>query len=103
MQDVDQDNALIGLLLLIALLVAIWWITSGDYVRTAMASARYERLEDDGTWYGEIPGFDGVWANAPTRDECRAELEEVLHEWIRLRREKKLPLPDLSQHNVMAA
>ncbi len=32
------------------------------YIRAAMGKARYEILPDDGTFYGEIVGFDGVWA-----------------------------------------
>jgi predicted RNase H-like HicB family nuclease len=47
--------------------------------------ARYEILPDDGTYYGEIVGFDGVYANAATLEACRDELEEVLEEWILLR------------------
>lgn len=49
-----------------------------NYIRTAMKKAHYEILLDDGTFYGEIPGFDGVWANADTLEECRDELVEVL-------------------------
>jgi len=49
-----------------------------EYVRAAMRSAHYEILEDDGVFYGEIPGFDGVWASANTLEGCREELEEVL-------------------------
>ncbi len=47
-----------------------------------MKKAHYEILSDDGTFYGEIPGFDGVWANAGTLEDCRNELEESLEEWI---------------------
>jgi predicted RNase H-like HicB family nuclease len=64
-----------------------------DYIRAAMARAKYEILSDDGSYYGEIPGFQGVWANADTLDACRAELEEVLGEWILLRVADHLPLP----------
>ena len=46
-----------------------------------MARAEYEGLED-GTSFGRIPGFQGVWANAPTAEECRAELQEVLEDWL---------------------
>jgi predicted RNase H-like HicB family nuclease len=63
------------------------------YIRAAMHRARYEILPDDGTFYGEIPGFDGVYANAKTLEACREELEEVLEEWILLRVSKNLPLP----------
>jgi len=64
-----------------------------NYIRAAMRRARYEILPDDGTFYGEIPGFDGVWADADTLEGCREELEEVLEEWILLRVSKHLPLP----------
>jgi len=63
------------------------------YIQAAMRRAQYEVLEDDGTYYAEIPGFQGVWANAPTLEECREELQEVLEEWIVLSFKKELPLP----------
>ena len=63
------------------------------YIWAAMHRARYEILPDDGTFYGEIPGFDGVYANSKTLEACREELEEVLEEWILLRVSKHLPLP----------
>ena len=47
-----------------------------------MAKAKYEILEDDGTYYGRIPGFKGVWANAGKLEACRNELQEVLEDWI---------------------
>ncbi len=52
-----------------------------DYIRAAMHEARYEILEDS-TYYGEIPAFQGVYANAAMLDECREELQEVLEGWI---------------------
>jgi predicted RNase H-like HicB family nuclease len=52
-----------------------------DYIRASMKSAKYEILSDDGTFYGEIPGFDGVYANADTLEACRDELESVLDNW----------------------
>ena len=64
-----------------------------DDIRAAMRTAKYEILSDDGTFYGQIPGFDGVWANAPALEDCRNELEEVLEDWILLRVSKDLPLP----------
>ena len=32
-----------------------------------------------------IPGFQGVWANMTTVEECRQELVEVLEEWLILK------------------
>ena len=64
-----------------------------EYMRAALRKAQYEILPDDGTFYGKIPGFDGVYANADTLEGCRDMLEEVLEEWILLRVFKHLPLP----------
>ncbi|MEK9138827.1 MAG: type II toxin-antitoxin system HicB family antitoxin, partial [Bacteroidota bacterium] len=55
------------------------------YLQAALKRARYEILQDDRTYYGEIPDFDGVYANKPSLEECRQELLEVLEEWILVR------------------
>jgi len=64
-----------------------------NYMHAALHRARYEILPDDKSFYGEIPGFDGVYANAATLEACREELAEVLEEWILFRVSKGLPLP----------
>lgn len=64
-----------------------------DYLKAAMRKARYEILPDDASYYGEIPGFDGVYANAATLEQCREELAEVLEEWLLFRISRNLPLP----------
>ncbi|MBI2940771.1 MAG: type II toxin-antitoxin system HicB family antitoxin [Chloroflexi bacterium] len=66
-----------------------------DYIRAAMSHAEYERLSD-GSWYGHIAGLQGVWANSPTREECRREVQEVLEDWILvgLRLGHSLPVVD---------
>ena len=51
------------------------------YIRAAMRHAHYEILEDR-TYYGEISGFQGVYANTDTLEACREELQEVLEGWI---------------------
>ncbi len=63
------------------------------YLQAALKRARYEILQDDRTYYGEIPDFDGVYANKPSLEECRQELLEVLEEWILVRVSRNLPLP----------
>lgn len=63
-----------------------------EYIKAAMRHAEYTPLED-GTWYGEIPGFDGVWANARTREACCEELRSVLEGWIALGFHLGHPLP----------
>ncbi|HMS40938.1 MAG TPA: type II toxin-antitoxin system HicB family antitoxin [Pyrinomonadaceae bacterium] len=64
-----------------------------QYIQAAMRQAKYEILPDDGTYYGEIPSFQGVWANAETLEDCREELAEVLEEWIFLHLADNTPLP----------
>ena len=63
-----------------------------SYLRAAMGKAKYEILEDR-TFYGEIPGLTGVYANSATLEACREELEEVLEEWTLFRVSRSLNLP----------
>jgi len=62
------------------------------YLRAAMRRAKYEILED-GAFYGEIPGFQGVFANADNLEDCRQQLQEVLEEWLVLGLRMGHPLP----------
>ena len=55
-----------------------------EYMSKAIEHSAYKRL-DDGSWFAEIPGFDGVWANAATVESCRKEMLEVLEEWLLLK------------------
>ena len=65
------------------------------YLDAAMKHAHYEILSDDGTYYGEIPECRGVYANAPTLEECRSELAEVLEDWLLFSIHRNLPLPQI--------
>lgn len=64
-----------------------------EYLSAAMERASFETLSDDNAVYGEIPGFEGVFAHAATLEACRRELEEVLEEWVLFRVSRNLPLP----------
>jgi predicted RNase H-like HicB family nuclease len=65
-----------------------------EYCQKAIEKAQYKKL-DDGTWFAEIPGFDGVWANSNTVEECRRELITVLEEWLVLKLRDADPIPEL--------
>ncbi len=65
------------------------------YLDAAMRHAHYEILSDDGTYYGEIPECRGVYANAPTLEDCRSELAEVLEDWLLFSIHRNLPLPKI--------
>jgi predicted RNase H-like HicB family nuclease len=64
-----------------------------EYIAAAMKRARYKILDDDGTYFGEIPGFRGVWSNAETLESCRQELQEALEGWLLLGLKKNARLP----------
>ena len=64
------------------------------YIQSAMKHARYEILNDQ-TFYGEIVGFQGVYANADTLEMCREELQSVLEGWIILGLRMGHPLPEV--------
>jgi predicted RNase H-like HicB family nuclease len=65
-----------------------------EYCEKAIEKAEYKKLED-GTWFAEIPGFQGVWANSNTVEECRKELITVLEEWLVLKLRDQNPIPEI--------
>lgn len=72
-----------------------------DYICAAMRRAVFDKLED-GSYYGDIPGLQGVWADADTLAACRDELQEVLEDWILvgLRLGHSLPILDGIDLNI---
>jgi predicted RNase H-like HicB family nuclease len=52
-----------------------------EYIQSALNKAHYEIMEN-GKYWGEIPGLQGVWADADTLEQCREILREVLEDWI---------------------
>jgi len=66
-----------------------------EYLKAAMAKARYELLEGGEGFYGEIPGFQGVLAQADTLEACRDELARTLEDWLLFRISRQLSLPVL--------
>lgn len=71
-----------------------------DYTQAAMRHATYEILAD-GTFYGSIPGFQGVWADGATLEACREELSEVLEGWILVRIADHLDLPEIDGQKIV--
>ncbi len=52
-----------------------------EFIAKKLKGARYKLLKDK-SYFGEIPGLKGVWANAKNLEDCRAELQEVLEDWF---------------------
>jgi len=71
-----------------------------QYLDTALEVASYEIIEDDGSYWGEIPGFQGVWARHATLAGCQRELREALSDWVALRLRLGLNLPELAGMNL---
>ncbi len=64
-----------------------------SYIDAALDRAVYEIIEDEETYWGEIPGLQGVWARDATLEGCRRELREALSDWLALRLRLDLPIP----------
>ena len=64
-----------------------------SYIQAALRHAKHDILLDDKSYYGEIAGFQGVYANAETLEACREQLQGALEEWILFRVSRHLPLP----------
>ena len=52
-----------------------------DFIVKKLQTAKYKILKDQ-SYFGLIPSIQGVWANAKTLEACRAELQEVLEDWL---------------------
>ena len=70
-----------------------------EYIQKALRKAEYKLL-DNGTWFAEIPGFEGIWANGQTVEECRIELQEVLEEWLVLKIRDHDPIPEIEGSKI---
>ncbi len=66
-----------------------------EYIQAGLRHAKYEILSDDGSYYGEIPDCNGVYANAETLEGCREELMAVFEEWILFRIFRNLSMPTI--------
>jgi predicted RNase H-like HicB family nuclease len=71
-----------------------------EYIQAAMLKARYELIEDEEPYYGEVPELAGVWATGKTLEECRKNLAEVIDGWLVVRLRKGLPIPPLGAYTI---
>jgi predicted RNase H-like HicB family nuclease len=70
------------------------------FLDVAMEMATYEIIEDDASYWGEIPGLQGVWARHQTLAGCQRELREALSDWIALRLRLGLEIPEIARINL---
>lgn len=71
-----------------------------QYIHAALERAKYEIIDDEELYYGEVPELEGVWATGKTLEECRRNLEEVIDEWIVIRLRNGLPLPRIGDYVI---
>ena len=66
-----------------------------DYIQQVMRRAHFEIMEN-GRFYGSIPGFQGVWSEGASLEECRDELVEAIDGWliVKLRCGDDVPIVD---------
>lgn len=67
-------------------------IMLNEYLRATMRHCQVELLED-GTYFASIPGFDGLWSNATTVEDCQQQLCDALDDWVLLGLKLGHPLP----------
>jgi predicted RNase H-like HicB family nuclease len=53
-----------------------------QYLQAALDRARYEMIEDEEPYYGEVPELPGVWATGETLEACRRNLVSALEDWL---------------------
>jgi predicted RNase H-like HicB family nuclease len=73
-----------------------------EYIAAALSRARYEIIEDEEPYYGEIPELKGVWATGKNLEECRHNLAEVVDGWLVVRLRKRLVIPPIGGNKVEA-
>jgi predicted RNase H-like HicB family nuclease len=71
-----------------------------QYIHAALEKARYEIIDDDEPYYGEVTELAGVWATGKTLEECRRNLEEVIDEWLIFWLRNGLPIPRIGDHMI---
>jgi predicted RNase H-like HicB family nuclease len=71
-----------------------------EYIQAALAQAKYEIIEDEESYYGEVPGLQGIWASGKTLEECRKNLADVIDGWIVVRLKKGLIIPPVGDHRI---
>jgi predicted RNase H-like HicB family nuclease len=71
-----------------------------EYIEEALRRARYELIDDEDPYYGEVPELKGVWASGKILEECRENLKDVIEGWILVSLRKDLPVPSLGTREI---
>lgn len=71
-----------------------------EYINEALNRAKYEIIEDEEPYYGEVDGLRGVWATGKTLEGCRNNLREVIEGWILISIKRDLEIPKLGDVEI---
>ena len=71
------------------------------YVDAAMGRARYELIDGEEPYYGEVPELQGVWASGRTLEECRHNLVDAVDGWLLVRIARRMEIPVLGETHLM--
>jgi len=71
-----------------------------EYIQAALRHARYELIDDEEPYYGEIEGLQGVWATGKSLEECRDKLQEALDGWILIRLARGIHIPPIEDVEI---
>jgi len=71
-----------------------------EYIEAALRRAKYEIIDDEEPYYGEVQELEGVWATGKTLEECRHNLADVIDSWLVLSLKRGLPIPPIGDHKV---
>lgn len=71
-----------------------------EYIEAALARARYELIDDEEPYYGEIPECRGVWATGKTLEECRRNLESALEDWVTFSIKRGIKIPPIGKVRI---
>ncbi len=71
-----------------------------EYIEEALKRAKYEIIDDEEPYYGEIKELKSVWATGKTLEECRDNLKNVIEGWILLSIKKGIEIPKLGNYEI---
>jgi predicted RNase H-like HicB family nuclease len=71
-----------------------------EYIEEALHRAKYEIIEDEEPFYGEVSSLSGVWATGSTLESCRENLQEAIESWLLISLKKDLPIPVIGDKKI---
>jgi predicted RNase H-like HicB family nuclease len=71
------------------------------YIDAAMVRARYELIDDEEPYYGEVSELQGVWASGRTLEECRQNLVDAVDGWLLVRIARRMVIPALGETHLV--